>query len=148
MYGQELQELQPATGPVGGGAGQTVMLHAEHLVSVGGQEADRESVMLVERTSHALYGYPAVVLQDVHEEASGREALPEFVQGASAEFAVPRSVELFWEVCIGDCCSFRGVLRRWVRYGVFEESPQLHHCPRCHVAVLAGGVVGWGLATG
>ena len=94
MYGHKLQELQPTAGLVGGGAGQTVVIHADHPVSVGGREADRESVMLVERTSHALYGYPSLVLQDVHEEASGREALPEFVQGASAEFAVPGIVKL------------------------------------------------------
>ena len=118
MYWQELQKLQPTAGLVGGGAGQAVVFHAEHPISVGGREADRESVMLVERAGHALHGYPAVALQDVHEEASGREALPEFVQGASAEFAVPCSVELLWEVCLGERCSFRGVFRRWVRWSV------------------------------
>ena len=45
---------------------------------------------------------PAVVLQDVHEEASGREALPEFVQRASAEFAVPGIVKLCREVIFGE----------------------------------------------
>ena len=87
---------------VDGGAGQAVVLHAEHPITVGGRESDREAVMLVEPASHALYGDPAVVLQDVHEEASGCETLPELVQRASAEFAVPGIVKLCREVIFGE----------------------------------------------